>query len=316
MQIKKIAIEQIIPSQSQERLFVEEINPDCNKPNESLFLQPVFLHHACDGFTILYGFNYISNVYQRGGKNIQAFVIPKSQPLFSALNIVADFIRRSRPLWPIEIARILQLFNQQQFSNAKKSAFFKKHTEKDLTRTLEERYLALIGLNPLFHKFLIEKKAPLKTWFLTAECPPVIRDLILNLITECQPSLSTFEEISRNLLEILRREDIAPEQLTAEINQVIIEKAGEIQPSQKLEIFRSKIQERRFPQMTIHRERVNNFLQTIQLPSAVEIEFNPNFEERGYRLKAEIRTPNDLRELTEFLNSAAQSDLKHLLEIL
>ena len=118
------------------------------------------------------------------------------------------------------------------------------------------------------------------------------------------------------MLEILRREDIAPEKLTAEMSQVLIEKAEKIQPSQKLEIFRSKIQERRFPQMTIHRKRLNNFLQTIQLPSAVEIEFNPNFEERGYRLKAEIRTPNDLRELTEFLNSAAQSDLKHLLEIL
>ena len=154
----KIAIEQIIPSQSQERLFVEEINPDCNKPNESLFLQPVFLHHACDGFTILYGFNYISNVYQRGGKNIQAFVIPKSQPLFSALNIVADFIRRSRPLWPIEVARILQLFNQQQFSNAKKSAFLKIYRER-FDPYSEEQYLALIGLNPLLHKFLIEKSA-------------------------------------------------------------------------------------------------------------------------------------------------------------
>ncbi|HPC35527.1 MAG TPA: hypothetical protein P5268_04430 [Candidatus Marinimicrobia bacterium] len=316
MQIKNVAIEQIIPAQSQERLFVEETNPDSHKPDSSLFIRPVFLHSTCNGFIILYGFDYISEIYKYGGKNVPAFVIPKSQSLFSALNIVTDFIRCSRPLWPIEVARILQLCNHQRFSDTKKSAFFKKLTAKDLTRTLEGRYLALIGLDPLFHKFLIEKKAPLKTWFLTAECPPIIQDLILILITECQPSLSTFEEISRNLLEILRRETITPEQLAAEIKPILAGISEEIQPSQKLEVFRNKIHERRFPQMTIHRERVNDFLQTIQLPAAVKIEFDPNFEERGYRLKVEIRTPNDIVELTEFLNSAAQSDLKLLLEIL
>lgn len=315
MQIKKIDLSKIHPPLPCAPIFEEHKPSVRGKSGESVFAQPVFLQSEADGYKIWYGFEIISAIKEAGLKAVAAFVIPLKYTFTDAISLVADYILNQRPLIPIEITRFLVTCQQQCPPNEKKTALFKKLTGMDWTKSLEKDYLALSNLEPLFQKYLISKKAPLKTWLLTAELPPACRALMQNLVSACQPSLSIFEEISHNLMEILRRENIASEILVNELNWNCAPDLYDNQRNQKIAELRDLVQARRFPHLTRHRRKIARVLEALDLPASVNLEYDKNYEEPGFIINARIRSVKNLAELHDFINDS-RAKLEDLLKIM
>jgi len=312
LQIKTVELALVHLTDSRPRLFEEENFRSERLFARNIFSAPVFLQTDVDGYKVLYGFGEIRNLQKSKAPTVPAFVIPRSVSFASALNIVADFVLHSRPAWPVEVARCLAECQKQNVTTRKISDLFKKLTGSELTGALEERYLALNRCDPLLIQFLIEKKAPLKTWFLVTELPVASQIFAQKILTDSRPTLSIFEEISRYLLEIIRREATEPVQLVTELQKIVDTEAGS--PSEKLEKLRMKLQERRFPHLTKHRQEVLDILEKIKLHPSLRIDYDKNFEDQSGNINARIKSADDLFKIREFFNGPALSQLKQLVE--
>jgi hypothetical protein len=314
LQIKTVELNQIHPIESGLHIFDEENFRSENQSPPNIFTAPVFLQAKSDGYKILYGFGAIQSLRKSAAETVQAYIIPPGQALVTTLKMIADFILRTRNLWPVEIARCLLECEKQKTASVEKSNLFRKLTGTDLTAALEERYLALNRLDSHLIRFLIEKKAPLKTWLLATELPGELEPLLQLIVTDGRPTLSVFEEIGRNLLEIIHREAIEPQRLVNEFK--IIFEAEDVSASEKLARLRAQIQERRFPHLMKHRQDILHLLEKIKLPPSVRLDYDKNFEDLSVGIYARIGTTGDLAELCQFLNGPARQQLQQLLKTL
>lgn len=312
MQIKTVELVHVHLNDSWPGIFEEEDSRNDRLSPRNIFSAPVFLQSEVNGYKVLYGFGEIRTLQKSKAQTVPAFVIPRNVSFASALNIVADFVLHSRPAWPVEVARCLAECQKHNVTTGKKSNLFKKLTGSESTAALEERYLALNRLDPLLIQFLIEKKAPLKTWFLATELPVASQNLAQKIVTESRPTLSLFEEICRNLLDIYRREATEPAELLTELQNIVDSEAGS--SSEKIEILRMKLQEHRFPHLTQHRQEVLGILEKIKLPTSTRIDYDKNFEDQSLSISARIKTADDLEKFREFINGPAPSQLKQLVE--
>jgi len=316
LQVKKINLDKIHPSPTEIQIFDEENPSLINTSNNSIFSEPVFLQNDNGGYKIVYGFNTVSALKKAGVKYISAFVFDKNYQFLDVIRYVSDFVLKSRPIWPIEIARFLQVCWQKGIPAEQKSEIFNKFSDTDLTYLREKNYLALNDLDPLLQHFLIEKKAPLKTWLMLTELPAVCQILMQNLIAGYHPSLSIFEEIGRNLLEILRRENVQAEILLNELNWSCEQDVRADQGGKKIAELRELVLSRRFPHLTKHHRKIEKALEAIRWPFNIKIEYDKNYEEPGYILRAHIHNVEELTQLLNFFNGPAKAKLEDLLKIL
>jgi len=314
LQIRNIDLTQIKTVLARGRIFEEEGDLSLVDSPERLFTHPVFLQKTDNGYTILYGFESVAQLRSSKAVFCPAFILPARWSLSKCVTLVATCILRSRALWPVEIAKLLDLFTRNGLSKSKIAELFRQVTHIKLNVAVAKQYLAILEIESSLQQYLITKKAPLKTWRLAAELPSEIRRLMLDLIVECQPTLSLFEEIARNVSEILHREESAVD--LERLNLVNVLKNTDYQPAEKLAIIRGAVQELRYPNLTQHTQRLSNLLKEIKVPQSVRIDYDKNFEEQKFRIEAEISSADDLKAFGDFLTGTEKAKLERLLKIL
>ncbi|HRY30156.1 MAG TPA: ParB N-terminal domain-containing protein [Elusimicrobiota bacterium] len=150
--------------------------------------------------------------------------------------------------------------------------------------------------------YLSEKDAPLRrlTSFFGLDRPAA--DLLARLAQSFRPGLNDLEAFARCLIETASRDGEKPSQLLREIERAIPPQSPDRPSHETFSLFAAELFRRRFPTLSLHREKAARLLRRLRLPDFVKLNWDPSFERPGVSLRAEIQNPQQWQELLRRLN--------------
>jgi len=276
---------------------------------------PLILRERGNKYELLYGFDLYQIYRKRKIDSFPAYILPKNITWCATAKLVLDYHCQQNELYPVELARLLQLLIKHGISLQKISAELAAHVDFPLKTTHVKQYLPLTSLPLLLTEFLIQKKAPLKIWLLMSEMHPGASSFLSQFIQQTNPSLSIFMEISNHIYEIARRDHRRVEGIIDALGLTRLLNARH-SASRKLALLRQQVRKARFPVLSATQQRIKAQIEQLNIPSHLKITTDPSLEARSLRVKAVIRNTAEWQQLQEFFARNDVTRIQRLLDIL
>ncbi len=248
-----------------------------------------------------------------GGYSFPAYCIPSTESFDSVLEILIKNRLKKHSLLPLEIARIFRLALDNDVSEAKivKTLFPLLHLAPK--QEMIKRYLTLLTVTEIVADYLILKNATLKTWLQITQYPENDRNFIEDLI-QLQPTLSVLEEIVQFLYEIQKRDTISQSQLLEQLTWSDFFRETDLSPKARLQQLRSRVFEKRFPQLSGHRKKVDEMINDLGLPGNAEISYDETFEKRELNLRWRLSSGKDVDNMDRFSSEEKSRKIREILD--
>ncbi|RJQ31693.1 MAG: glycosyltransferase [Actinobacteria bacterium] len=136
----------------------------------------------------------------------------------------------------------------------------------------------------------------------------IFRKLALNL----NPSASNFEEITKNLIDICKRDKITINALKAKLK---INFNGCKNPAKKLLKIREEIFKARYPVFSGIIKKIDTKVQALSTNSKVNISWDKSLENEGLELIIKLNDKGDIKELKQWLDAVGENKLDDILRL-
>ncbi|MDD5765533.1 MAG: hypothetical protein PHW79_04695 [Candidatus Marinimicrobia bacterium] len=247
-------------------------------------------------------------------KSVPTYIFQENTAHTDILRIAANYVRLFRPLFPVEIARIIQSLLDNKTRRETIARIFFPEIGLAPNIKLIDTYLNCLNLDPNIAEWLIEKNAPLKTWLALSMLAREFQSNLILLLEKTHPTLSILEEIVRNIRETIIREDTNIYRILTEIEWKTILENCDLPETEKIAILRQRITRLRFPFLSSHTERAKTLQEKIDTPPNVRISYDPTFEIKALTLDATFASPKDIDALERFFTEENRHKLNELLE--
>ncbi len=276
---------------------------------------PLILRAVGKKHQLLYGFDLFWYYIEQGIDSFPAYILTENRSWCELARLVVNYHRQQRELYPIEVAKLLNLLIEHDTSLQQIIDELADHLGVDLNMRNLNAYLSLTALPPELVEFLIRKKAPLQVWMLTGKMHPGATPFLLQLIQKTKLSLSVFREIITHVYEIARRDDCRFSQVIDSLG-VTATLAASQTPSQRLAQLRQQIRAARFPVLSAQQQRIKAQIDQLYIPTNLKVTTDPSLETRCIQLSAVIRETIEWRQLQEFFTRNEVADIQKLLDML
>ena len=173
-------------------------------------------------------------------------------------------------------------------------------------------YVQLDSLPKSLIRYLIDRRAPLKTWFFIGSLPTELHGFFEVLLQQTQPSLSVLQETAQYLEEIARRREIRAVELIEELQLIPVVNSHKA-AGQKLAALRKTLYSTRYPQLSHHQQKIRAQADRIQLPGNSQIQYDDSFEKKEVRLTTIFRSTAELQRFAEQMTGEVYEQLQQLL---
>jgi len=273
---------------------------------------PALVQNSLSGYRIIVGKELLE--FRKLEETVQAYVLPENASDMDTFCIAANYIRLFRPLFPVEIARIIQSLLDNKTERETIARIFFPEIGLPPNFKLIDAYQNCLNLNIKIIEWLIEKNAPPKTWFALSALDREFQSNLILLLEKTHPTLSVLEEIVRNIRETIIRDDTNIYQILTEIEWKTILENSDLPEVEKITILRQRITRLRFPFLSSHTERAKTLRQKIDTPPNVRISYDPTFEIKALTLDATFASPKDIDALERFFTEENRRKLNELFE--
>ncbi|GEM_PF-2433604 len=309
MQIRNIEFQKLKFIKPPAPIFEEDTLDSLSELNlESLI--PIFLQNSPKGTIIWFGETLLKKS-QHG----RVIIFSQSEKLPAILVTIAVFIRYRRPLYPLEIARVVALLTQS-CSTTNLPRYFSKITGQKYRAEWQQYSRKILALHPALLSFLVQHKAPLKTYLLLTEWSSIEQDLLSELFRYCAPTLSQSEIINRLLLDTCKiyqtnlSELLDQHGIRATITQStlpLIERAS---------FLIQQLRQLRFPTISALEKDIERLKQRLPGTAKVQLSWDTTFETRELHLHFTMRDKRDLAILKDYGRDENLALLAKLLDLL
>lgn len=269
---------------------------------------PIIVEKIDGEWALLHGFNKIKQFKNSSLENAPAYIIDE-EDFVNKLIIIINYQRSIRELYPIEIARIIDLLKNRNID--KRIVATKVADAMGINRGFQivDKYEKILKVPEYIVEFLLPKTDSLKIWqrFVCKK-----EKIFQKLLELAQPTLSEFLEIEQNLSEIAQRQKSDIEKIAEDLSLENLLRNKK--PRTAVKEIRRLLKEKRFPVITKHRRNIDNYLKKIRQPGNISLQPDPTFETRTVKLETKITDQKDLRDLQGFLSDENIAAIKKLLE--
>ena len=111
------------------------------------------------------------------------------------------------------------------------------------------------------------------------------------------------QQLVRLVYEISRREDIKVEDIFESLLLEDMKNKNNkgMVGKRRIEALKSFLEERRYPNYTSRKEKVDSLLRSLGIPQEIHIHFSPYFEHRWLKIEFKIRSPHELMYISKKL---------------
>jgi len=282
--------------------------PSGQSDDQLLTPYPIIVERVDGKWVLLHGFGKIKQFRHSSFETAPAYIIDEKNFVDKWITII-NYQRSIRKFYPIEIAHIIKLLKGRNID--KRIIATKIADSMGVNRGFQivDKYEKLIEVPEHIAEFLIPKTGSLKIWQRFAGRSEEIFEKLLEL---AQPTLSEFLEIEQNLYEIAKRQKSDIDKIAKDLSfdRLLKDK----KPRTAIKEIRKILKEKRFPVITKHRKKINNYLKRIRQSGNITVQPDPTFETKTLKLKTTISNEKDLHDLQEFLSEDNITALKKMLE--
>jgi hypothetical protein len=273
---------------------------------------PIIAQKQTDKYRIIYGFDLVRLYRKNQTQIIAAYILSQSVTIKNLLSIIVEYHSQCHNLYPIEIARILHIAKANNISDEDIAKEILPEIGYIQTGNMTGQVLKLKNIHPDLVNFLIDKNAPLKLWLFIKDFEPLAQKIFAKIVANLKPSLSIFEEITRNLKEISLRDKKTIIEIINELQIEEIISGNNKTFGDKLSRIREDTEKIRYPIVTKYRENIQKIIETVRLPSKFQIQIDKTFEQKYLKLGYTVKSENDIEALREFFSGEKFEKLREL----
>ncbi|MEA2104613.1 MAG: hypothetical protein U9P79_08250 [Candidatus Cloacimonadota bacterium] len=279
------------------KIDTSKIQPE----NSLLFVKPIIVTESNNGYKVVSGFQLLELFQKQKILEIPAYILPQNMPLEKIISIILYYVKQEKNLNILEISQIIFLLVEHGFDNKAIAQKFCNPLGIPPKTNIIQQYYSIQKIVPIVSNFLITKNAPLKMWKIYSELTKSKQIILAKILSKTNPSLSIFHEISTNLSEISRRDEIDFEQIIENLHLLeIFEKA----PNQNtLSGIRQKIYNARYPTISKYRLQIAEKINKLDAPNNVKIIPDKTLETKNFKINCEIKSAKDLVKCVNFFKN-------------
>ncbi|MCB1196331.1 ParB-like nuclease domain-containing protein [bacterium] len=280
------------------------------------FISPPVLKKKGASYRIVSGYKRLLIAQKAGIKEINAFITDiddykafkfsvlentahRALNIFEISSIIHKLLNEFKILKSDIIANYLPLWGYQAY-------------DKIFKQLVILANLSLGQRDALFNAQIESEKS-----IILSEFPEDIWDVAITILIDMKPGANKFKHLSETLREIVQREKITYKQLFSEPNIKDIFLDPVRTSSQKFELLRKKLNERRNPVITIVEEEYHKKYAQLQLDKKIKLIHPPGFEGKEFKVELNFKDKNQLHKYAvNLLNIAENPILDELLNFL
>ncbi len=130
-----------------------------------------------------------------------------------------------------------------------------------------------------------------------------MQDWCVRFLEELHPGVNVLLEVVQNLWEVGQRDDRELSGLPTDLGIEKYLTDPDHPAAERLAALRRCVHEHRYPELTGVRRKLENQVRELDLPSNLNLRWDPNFEERGLVVQGKLRSPEDAAKLESILRS-------------
>lgn len=194
-------------------------------------------------------------------------------------------------------------------------------------------FMPMLGLNPLIHlkdellfidkipkalqKYIERKKLPWRRFQHLDKMSQSELNYLAKLIIILNPSATVFEELSRDLLEVARRQGLLLNQVAMHLGlDNMIDEAG-LSDRERMTKIRRAVNIKRYPTLAGINQEIEDKLSNLEKLDFLKIDWDKKLEDTGLTLEFKINNANQLKEVMDFFsNEKNKTKIKLLWELI
>ena len=243
-------------------------------------------------FILASGWKRVLACIKLGMSSLPVFVTEEEEELKTFLAAFYENLA-TREFYLLEKAEILSRL--KKFGEDEKKIVQRYLPLLDIPSTLSnlESYLAFSRFEPELKRIIHEKNMPFSSVKLLAGYNPQERKSLLPLLL---PSgQNRMKEILEDLMEISRRNDIAPQKILSSKEVLDIMGHEKLSPLQKADKIRFFLKKKRYPALSSRKESFDYLLNKLRLPKTIVVKPSPFFEEENFSVNFSFGNSEELK---------------------
>ncbi len=194
-------------------------------------------------------------------------------------------------------------------------------------------FMPMLGLNPSIHlkdellfidkipkalqKYIERKKLPWRRFQHLDKMSQSELNYLAKLIIILNPSATVFEELSRDLLEVARREGLLLNQVAMHLGlDNMIDEAG-LSDRERMTKIRRAVNIKRYPTLAGINQEIEDKLSNLEKLDFLKIDWDKKLEDTGLTFEFKINNANQLEEVMDFFsNEKNKTNIKLLWELI
>lgn len=311
MRLRYLKLDTIRKLAVTEKVFVEEEPP--------LFLSfrdfwPIFIQATPDNYRLWYGYKLLLAVPSQLTR-IKIFFWGKDADHFQILQQIASWLRLWRELYPLEIARLTQLIEENTPTDRLTQTFFQLTGQKNFA-DWQKYYPSILNLHPIVQEYLTSHKAPLKIWLLFAGFTSSDQKFVAQIIQRYAPTLSQSIIIVKLLQDLLALDPRSLGEVWSSIFPAEAEGIGTAADKAMIQEIIASLRRRRYPQLTTYNDKLIRLRRQLPSRPQVQISWDDTFESGTLNISCQLQQASDLKVLHELTNQTNLQVLQQMLDLL
>lgn len=267
---------------------------------------------------VVAGAKRISACRNLGLDTVEAFVYPgdslDDQTAFT-LNIMDNSVSKSLNIMEIAITLQKLVYFIADRENIRSN--FLPLLGLESGDLLLHKYIQLLALIPDLQDYVVTHDLPLNIAYELTQFTPEDQTSLLKLFSQMPFNRNKMREVITNLKEVCERDRIAPDSIlqAKEIEEIVMHE--KISPIDKCEAIRQFLKKLRYPTVTAHERKMNQYTHELRLPRQMKLSLPAYLEGGSLKIELEVKKPSDLLPLGQKLLEISQAPaLTKILEFL
>ena len=273
---------------------------------------PLLVEENEENYILIYGLQEFKH-WRTHHKKIIAYVLPENLKFEDLFDKVINYHIRHHDLNHFEISNTINMLRNKNFPETDITNRFCRTLDIAPTKNMVRDYLSLQKINNRVVTFLVNKDAALKQWLIFPKIDGQSQKFLAKIIDELQPSLSSLTQLSKNIVEIAKRENRETREMIRELKlQKILQNNSKKAALKKLGEI---VEKTRYPVLENHKKEISEKIKSLNLPPSIKIITDKTLETKNFRLQINIESKKDIEDSLNYLKENSEN-LKDLINTL
>jgi len=254
---------------------------------------PLLVEENEENYILIYGLQEFKH-WRTHHKKIIAYVLPENLKFEDLFDKVINYHIRHHDLNHFEISNTINMLRNKNFPETDITNRFCRTLDIAPTKNMVRDYLSLQKINNRVVTFLVNKDAALKQWLIFPKIDGQSQKFLAKIIDELQPSLSSLTQLSKNIVEIAKRENKETKQVIKELK--LKENIKNYSKQLALQKLREIVRNSRYPVLEKYKENISDKIKSLNLPKSIKIVPDKTMETKNFRIQISIESKQDIEE--------------------